>query len=148
MRGTRMSTYVLIHGDWHGGWCWKKVVPLLRRAGHTVFAPDLPGHGEDKTPLSAITPESIMQYTYDILDAQKEPIIFVGHSSGGMLITEAARQQPTKVKTLVYLSAFLLPSGVTPRTIAQEDHESILQSSLIIDEVQRVSMVKQEAARE
>ncbi|SRR6266568_2150557 len=143
-----MSTYVLIHGDWHGGWCWKKVVPLLRQVGHTVFAPDLPGHGDDKMPLSAITPESIMQYIYNILDTQKEPIILIGHSSGGMLITEAARQRPERIKTLVYLSAFLLPPGVTPHAIAQEDHESILQSSLIIDEGRRVSMVKQEAARE
>ncbi len=42
-----MSTYVLIHGAWHGGWCWNKVVPLLEQAGHKVIAPDLPSHGKD-----------------------------------------------------------------------------------------------------
>jgi pimeloyl-ACP methyl ester carboxylesterase len=144
----QMSTYVLIHGSWHGGWCWQKVVPHLRQAGYSVFAPDLPGHGEDKTPLSAITPELVMQSITAILAMQQEPVILVGHSSGGMLITEAARRRPEKVKTLVYLSAFLLPPGVTPRVIAQEDHESLLQASLIIDEERRVSMVRHEAARE
>ncbi len=43
-----MSTYVLIHGAWHGSWCWDKVVPLLKKKGHKVEAPDLPGHGRDK----------------------------------------------------------------------------------------------------
>jgi pimeloyl-ACP methyl ester carboxylesterase len=54
-----MSTYVLIHGAWHGGWCWNKVVPLLQQAGHRILAPDLPGHGQDTTSLFAITPQLI-----------------------------------------------------------------------------------------
>lgn len=143
-----MSTYILIHGSWHGSWCWQKVAPLLRQAGHSVCTPDLPGHGEDKTPLSAITPELVMQSITDLLTIQQEPVILVGHSSGGMLITEAARQRPEKVRTLVYLSAFLLPPGVTPRAIAQEDHESLLQASLTIDGERGVSIVRPEAARE
>ena len=50
-----MSTYVLVHGAWHGSWCWEKVVPLLEQAGHQVEALDLPGHGQDKTPIREIT---------------------------------------------------------------------------------------------
>ena len=50
-----MSTFVLIHGGWHGGWCWYKVIPLLEKKGHTVVAPDLPSYGRDKTPLSAVS---------------------------------------------------------------------------------------------
>ena len=48
-----MTTFVLIHGAWHGGWCWEKVAPLLEARGHRVLAPDLPGHGANRTPLSA-----------------------------------------------------------------------------------------------
>lgn len=143
-----MSIYVFVHGGWHGSWCWKKVVPLLREKGHSVFAPDLPGHGEDKMPLAAITPERVMQCIYDILDEQEEQVILVGHSSGGMLITEAARRRPEKIKALVYLAAFLLPAGVFPPSIMREDHESILPSSLIIDEERKVSIVRPEDARE
>lgn len=46
-----MNTYVLIHRAWHGGWCWENVIPLLENQGHKVIAPDLPGHGNDKTPV-------------------------------------------------------------------------------------------------
>ena len=55
-----MSRYVLVHGAWHGSWCWEKVVPLLRQAGHQVESLDLPGHGQDRTPImntdSLLTP--------------------------------------------------------------------------------------------
>ena len=47
-----MSTFVLVHGGWNGGWCWEKVVPLLEETGHKVEAPDLPGLGDDRTPIS------------------------------------------------------------------------------------------------
>ena len=50
-----MSTYVLIHGSWHGAWCWEKVVALLEERRHRVVAPDLPGHGQDETPPSEVT---------------------------------------------------------------------------------------------
>src|SRR5215469_9124435 len=50
-----MSTYVFVHGAWHGSWCWDKVVPLLEQAGHQVEALDLPGNGQDKTPIREIT---------------------------------------------------------------------------------------------
>ena len=50
-----MSTCVLIHGAAHGGWCWYKVVAALEKHGHTALAPDLPGHGKDKTPVAAVT---------------------------------------------------------------------------------------------
>lgn len=142
-----MSTYVLIHGDWHGGWCWKKVVPFVQQAGHRVLAPDLPGHGQDRTPLSVVTQERIFQRLNDLLDGEVEPVILVGHSSGGMLITVLANLRPEKVKTLVYLSAFLLPPGVLPRALAEADTESILSSSLLVDEQRRVVLVKPEAAK-
>ena len=51
-----MSTFVLIHGSWHGAWCWYKVMPRLERAGHRVLAFDLPSLGRDKTPISEISP--------------------------------------------------------------------------------------------
>lgn len=143
-----MSTYLLIHGDWHGGWCWDKVVPLLRQAGQRVLAPDLPGHGQDRTPLSALTPESSLRFLLELLDAQNEPVILVGHSSGGILLTLLAERRPEKIKLLVYLSAFLLSPGVWPRTLAGQDTESLLPTALLVDQEHNIVEVKPEAARE
>jgi pimeloyl-ACP methyl ester carboxylesterase len=147
LKGWHMSTYVLIHGAWHGGWCWNKIAPLLQQAGHRVLAPDLPGHGQDTTPLSAITPQLILQRLTDLLDREVEPVILVGHSAGGLHITTLAHLRPEKIKTLVYLTAYLLPPGRVPNVFGEEDPDSILLSSLLVDEQRHVLLVKPEAAK-
>ncbi|GHO99246.1 hypothetical protein KSF_092940 [Reticulibacter mediterranei] len=143
-----MSTYLLIHGDWHGGWCWNRLAPLLRQAGHHVLAPDLPGHGQNHTPLTTLTPQSSLNFLLELLDVQNEPVILVGHSSGGILLTLLAERRPEKIKLLVYLSAFLLPPGIWPRSLARQDTESLLPFALLVDQERQVVTVKPEAARE
>ena len=142
-----MATFVLVHGSWHGAWCWEKAVPLLEREGHTVVAPDLPGHGQDMMPLADRPYEHYVPRVCEILDAQPEPVILVGHSSGGMIISEVAVQQPEKVRVLVYLAAFLLPPGVTPPAVMREDTESLLMASLVVNRERWVSVVPPERAR-
>jgi len=78
-----MKTYVLIHGAWHGAWCWDKVILRLRQADHRAIAVDLPGHGIDKTPFSEITLRSYTDWLCQVLDRPPEPVILVGHSLGG-----------------------------------------------------------------
>ena len=85
-----MATYVLVHGAWHGAWCWNKVAPLLEAKGHTVVAPDLPGHGDDDTPRAGVTLESYAKKVADVVSAQDEKVILVGHSMGGIAITAGA----------------------------------------------------------
>jgi pimeloyl-ACP methyl ester carboxylesterase len=70
-----MSTFILIHGAWHGGWCWYKVIPLLEKEGHTVLAPDLPGHGRDKTPVLAVSLQLYVDRVCQLLDAQRKPVL-------------------------------------------------------------------------
>jgi pimeloyl-ACP methyl ester carboxylesterase len=103
-----MSTYVLVHGAWHGRWCWEKVVPLLKQAGHQVEILDLPEYGQDKTLLREITLATYTKRVCETLDAQAEPVILVGHSMAGIVITQVAEERPEKIKTLVYLTAFLV----------------------------------------
>ena len=107
-----MSTYVLIHGAYHGAWCWDKVVPLLEAAGHKVVAPDLPSHGQDKTSVAEVTLDSYAKRACEVAAAQSEPVILVGHSMGGRVITQAAEYCPDNIETLVYLTANLLKNGV------------------------------------
>jgi len=147
-RGKKLSTYLLIHGGWHGAWCWENVMPLLRKAGHTVITPDLPGHGRDAVAIEDRPYECYIPFVCEILDAQSEPVILVGHSSGGAIITAAAEERPEQIGVLVYLAAFLLPHGVAPPSIMRDDTESLLRSSLIVDEEQQTVTVKKECAKQ
>ena len=143
-----MSAYLLVHGGWHGGWCWQRVAPLLAATGHRVLTPDLPGHGADPMPVSARPWERYVPSLLDVVDAQREPTILVGHSSGGMLISEVARRRPDHIAALVYLAAFLLPRGATPGDVMDEERGSLLTEALTIDPAAGMTAVRPEMARE
>ena len=102
-----MSHFVLVHGAWHGAWCWEKVVPLLAARGHRVRAIDLPGHGQDPKPPGAVTWDDYMSRMGEVIEAAPEPLILVGHSLGGAVITGAADRWPERIRALVYLCAML-----------------------------------------
>ena len=108
-----MANYVLVHGSAHGSWCWERVVPLLEGSGHKVTAVDLPGNGNDDTPLAEVTLETYAEFLCGELDAQDGPSVLVGHSLGGISISRAAELRPDKVAILVYLTAALLEDGVS-----------------------------------
>ena len=108
-----MATFILVHGAWHGGWCWDQVAPLLRAAGHNVVAPDLPGMGADKTPLAKVDLSAWTLFVSDLVVQAFEPVVLVGHSRGGVVIGEVAEIVPDRIQTLVYLAAFLVPDGKT-----------------------------------
>lgn len=139
-----MSIFVLIHGAWHGAWCWHKVTPLLQSYGHTVHTPDLPALGVDRTPVHSITLQSYADRVCEILSACNEPVYLVGHSMGGLAITQAAEAMPEKVKMLVYLTAFLLPSGKTLLDVAQADSEAKVLPNLVFAPDQSSALVRAE----
>lgn len=143
-----MSTFVLVHGGWHGGWCWDRVVPLLRRRGHLVLAPDLPGHGAERAPSIDGALPSPSERICDVLRRLDVPAILVGHSSGGMVITDVARHLPHRVRALVYLAAFLLPEGVLPPEVMRHDPESRLPAALVVNEQAGTVTVAPDRVRE
>jgi pimeloyl-ACP methyl ester carboxylesterase len=142
-----MSTYVLIHGSWHGAWCWYKIIPLLEQAGHKAIALDLPGHGRDWTAARDVSLQSYVESVCNILDAQPEPVILVGHSRGGIAISQTAEHRPEKIRTLVYLAAFLIPNGEAMLPTALSDTESLIVSNLVVNEEQGSHILKAEAFR-
>ena len=121
-----MSTIVLVHGGWHGAWCWDGVAPLLEQHGHEVVRFDLPGHGEDRTPAAEVTLQSYTDRVVEALDEQSEPVVLVGHSLGGVAISQAAEQRPEKIEKLVYVCALLLPNGKSASEASQGDSESVV----------------------
>ncbi|MDY6968555.1 MAG: alpha/beta fold hydrolase [Spirochaetota bacterium] len=143
-----MSIYILVHGAWHGSWCWNKVIPLLEQKGHKVEAPDLPGHGRDKTPLKNVTFQAYITCILSLLDKQSEPVILLGHSLGGAIISQVAEKCPNKIKTLVYLSAFLLKNGESATQIHRGDTNSLLVPNMKIDQDRTYCTINNNAIRD
>ncbi len=121
-----MATFVLVHGAWHGGWCFDPIRPLLEAAGHKVLAPDLPGMGGDEATLAAITLEGWGEFIADICREASGPVILCGHSRGGLVISTAAQQAPEAITALVYICAMLLPNAMSRasfKTLAEPNPE-------------------------
>lgn len=114
-----MSIYVLVHGAYHGGWCYEKVQPLLEAAGHTVIAVDLPGHGDNPAPMKDVTLDAYIDHVCRIVEEQPEPVILVGHSLGGMTITQVAERMPEKIAWVVYLTAMMPRNGQNRTDLAE-----------------------------
>jgi pimeloyl-ACP methyl ester carboxylesterase len=114
-----MATFVLVHGAWHGGWCWGKVAPLLRAAGHQVFAPTLTGLGERSHLFSpAIGLSTHIQDVVNVLVFEDlHDVILVGHSYGGIVITGVADRMRARIARLVYLDAFVAEDGASWRAL-------------------------------
>ncbi|NIQ10975.1 MAG: alpha/beta fold hydrolase [Gammaproteobacteria bacterium] len=142
-----MSTFMLIHGAWHGSWCWQKVIPLLEKKGHAVIAPDLPGHGSSDNPDS-ISLETYTRSVVDLIREQIESVILVGHSMSGIVISQAAEHVPGKIRRLVYLSAYLLQDGQTMFEVAKKDNEGLVFSNLEVSRNRKTARVKEAVLRE
>lgn len=143
-----MSDFVLVHGAWHGGWAWEKIVPLLQEAGHKVETPDLPGAGGDETPPGEVTLAGYAERVVGVLDSLEGPAILVGHSMGGAAISEATERRPEKVEALVYVCAFLLPDGVSLFEVAQQDTEALTMQNSEVDGERGVVTLPAAASRE
>jgi pimeloyl-ACP methyl ester carboxylesterase len=124
--------FVLVHGAWHGAWCWYKTVTLLQADGHRVTVLDLPSHGTDGTPAAGVTLAAYAARVIAAIDAAAEPVILVGHSMGGIVISTVAEAVPAKISRLVYVSAFLLPNGSSLLDIATRDAGSLATPNLIV----------------
>lgn len=109
-----MATFILIHGSWHGGWCFDQIADILRAAGHEVIAPDLPGMGGDEQTLRAVTLAGWAEFAVGLCrNASQRPVVLAGHSRGGLVISAAAELAPEAIDALVYICAIMLPAGMS-----------------------------------
>lgn len=109
-----MAVFVLVPGAWHGAWCFDELARMLRRSGHQVHTPDLPGMDGRELPKAPITLELWAEYIAQIVLECPEPPILLGHSRGGIVISEVAERIPDNIAETVYLAAALLPTGTVP----------------------------------
>lgn len=135
-----MTTFVLVHGGGHGGWCYAKVKRLLEAAGHEVFAPSLTGLGERSHLLSPdvglethITDVASLLHHWDLRD-----VVLVGHSYGGMVITGAADRATDRVGKLVYLDAANPRNGQSLVDVAGPTLELARPYGTVVDGVELV----------
>jgi pimeloyl-ACP methyl ester carboxylesterase len=126
-----MSTFILVHGAWHGGWVWDRVAQQLRRSGHNVLAPDLPAHGSDRSPVGQVTLPRYVDKIVKLVDACAQPVVLAGHSMGGIVISQAAEQRPDRIRVLVYICAFMLRNGQTLLDVAHADEDALVMPNVI-----------------
>ena len=115
-QGPAGKTYVLLHGAWHGGWCWRPVADALRARGHRVFTPTQTGLGERSHLLSRdITLDTFVADLAGVFESEDlTDVILVGHSFGGLAISGVADRMPERILHLVYLDSLLLEGGQSP----------------------------------
>lgn len=120
-----MATFVLVHGLWHGGWCYKRVARMLRDKGHDVYTPTLTGVGERSHLLNGSC--NLSMHVTDVANVLRfedlRDVVLCGHSFGGFVVTGVADAEPDRVGTLVYLDAFVPTNGESNHSMVSEHYQ-------------------------
>lgn len=143
-----MARFMLVHGAWHGAWCWATTEAELRRRGHETVAFDLPGHGAEAHRGGAVTMDDYVHRVVQALDAADGPVVLVGHSMGGMPVSAAADQRPDKVARLVYLCAFAPRDGESLMAIEGRNPRSTIPPALVVDAPAGVATIPEDRLKE
>lgn len=133
---TPRKTILLVHGAAHGAWCWGRVIPLLEELGHRVSAVNLPGRDAGKRSGWRFRLDDYAMAVAEAAQQERQPVVAVGHSMGGQVISAAAEKCPGAFERLVYLAAFLPRSGDSIASLGGEDDDSELKDAV------RVSLLK------
>jgi pimeloyl-ACP methyl ester carboxylesterase len=130
-----MARFVLVHGAFHGAWCWERVTSELEARGHTAEVFDLPGAGEDPTPLADVTLDAYAERICEVLGGTGQPAVLVAHSMGGVAITQAAARCPDRIASLIYVCAFLPADGQSLVDLTQlpEGADDGVQANIIVE---------------
>ncbi|MDJ1501704.1 alpha/beta fold hydrolase [Xanthocytophaga agilis] len=137
------NTIVIIHGAWSSSGDWQHVTDDLIAEGNSVIPVNLPGHGRDNTAISAI---SLKLYVDEVKKAigNKQNVILVGHSFGGIVASEVAEQLAPQIKKIIYIAAYVPKNGESLLSIAQTDAESHVGKNLIVDEKAGIASIKKD----
>ena len=145
-----MARFVLVHGAFVGSWLWGPLAERLQELSHSTEAPDLPGSGDDSTPIEEVTLDAYAERICDVLDGRDEPAILVANSMGGIVISEAAARRPDRVRRLVYVAAFLPADGqsLVDLTHLPEGAGDLVQANVVVAGDPPVGTLPEEIALE
>ncbi len=143
-----MARILLVHGAFGGAWCWQPALAGLREAGHRVETIDLPGAGEDRTPVADVTLGAYGERICHKL-AEGEPAVVVGQSMGGMAITQAAANCPQRVTALMYIGAFAPADGQSLMDLVAypEAADDQVQANMVVEGDPPVAVLPPPGAR-
>lgn len=139
-----MKHILFIHGAWGGAWEFQEVLENLSERGHQARAIDLPGHGKNEAPISEVTMEAYVDRVIEEARAIAEPIVLVGHSMAGAIISQVAERIPNQIERLVYVAAALPRNGETVLGMMQSDEDGQLLSKIEFSEDQSFATLKAE----
>jgi pimeloyl-ACP methyl ester carboxylesterase len=123
--------YLLIHGSWHGAWCWQKLTPLLINSGHRVNCLELPGCGEDANNAPNIVFEDYYQAVYQTIKNSSEPLIVVAHSSAGLFTARVCEELHEHIQNVFYIAGWLPFAGKSLLDMALSYNNSQLPTIFI-----------------
>lgn len=144
---TRNMTFLLVHGAWHGAWAYEALAGELEERGHTAFSVDLPGHGLDPTPAKDVTLDRYVQKVVGAIDALEGDIVLVGHSMGGIVVSQVAEERAERLQHLVFIAGFMPRDGETMLSLASQDTEALVYPNLVFSEDSAVSFFLRDGAR-
>jgi pimeloyl-ACP methyl ester carboxylesterase len=105
------KTFVMIHGSWHGGWAWQRVVGHLSKNGHRADTPTLPGHGPEATRVGVTHQDCVRAVVAYIQQHRLENLVMVGHSFGGSVIQKVAEELHNRIERIIFLDALIVEDG-------------------------------------
>lgn len=142
-----MKTYILVHGAWHGAWSYQSVKQILEDAGANVITFDLPGHGSSSKTDAPATLQSYVQKVREEIEKVNTPVVLVGHSLAGFIVTQVAEELPQKVGKLVFVAAMIPHDGKSIYDILSQDTGSQLLANLVLSHDKSWATVTEQALR-
>jgi len=114
------ETFVLVHGAWHGAWCWAAVINQLEKLGDHAYAVDLPGHGMNRVDRATVTLDSYVNSVAEFIERlDLKSVVLAGHSLGGLTIPGVAAKIPARIKRVVWVTAIVALDGETVIDVAR-----------------------------
>lgn len=135
----KKSPVVLVHGAWQASYVWDQTEKDLKAAGYNVTVVKLPGHGDETTPAYQVSFQAYVDEAKKAINSYSEPVILIGHSLGGAVITQTAAEVPQKIKKLIYVAGFIPQNGKSVLDYSQMDTASLLPASLKLSDDQTLA---------